>query len=346
MITINLMQKLNFKYLAFLLILIFFINYRDFLNVLKISFAEDLFSYYKYQNIIFFYVNGDVNFKDYIPVNTRFLGLFLQYLIYELVPCINMKSISFPQDYYCATYSLVFLNYIIKILLFAIVYIYLKLKINFSENLVFLGILVFVILLEHLEQNTMDRIAIFYLFLCLLFDEKKYFGNLLILCSFLVNEKIILILGIYYFIKYIILFKTKYKYCFISICFSLICYLSIIFILINFYDFSFHPYYEGIKIKNLLSIFSFYDLSILSNFVFPMIICLSPYIISLLQKNKFNLDFSYYEILIIISLLILSMGGGLKNLGRYFFHTLPIWLPLFTSQIYFLISKISNKKSE
>ena len=211
MIIINLMQKVNFKYLVYLFLLIFFINYREFLTILKISFIEDLFHYYKYQNIIFFYAYGDVQFKDYIPVNTRFFGLILQYIIYEIIPCFKINSISSSQDYYCATYSLVFLNYIIKILLFIIVYLYLKIKINFSENLVFLGILVFTILLQYLEQNTMDRIAVFYIFLCLFFDEKKYFGNFLLIFSFFVNEKIILILGIYYFIKYIILKRKIIK---------------------------------------------------------------------------------------------------------------------------------------
>ena len=53
----------------------------------------EFIGYYKYQHIIIFYETGDRNFIDKLPMNVRFLGLFLQYLIFKLIPCVKFPVI-------------------------------------------------------------------------------------------------------------------------------------------------------------------------------------------------------------------------------------------------------------
>ena len=51
-------------------------------------------------------------------MNVRFLGLFIQFLIFKIVPCVKFPSIEIKNNihelYECATFSLALMNYIAK----------------------------------------------------------------------------------------------------------------------------------------------------------------------------------------------------------------------------------------
>ena len=74
-----------------------------------------------------------------------------------------------------------------------------------------------------------------------------------------------------------------------------------------------------------------------------------PYIIHFYNKKKYDLSFNIFETLIIFLMWLLAFGGGENNVGRYVMHTLPLWLPLLSTQLVdfynsFILNKISRDK--
>jgi len=77
----------------------------------------------------------------------------------------------------------------------------------------------------------------------------------------------------------------------------------------------------------------FFTKSGYSNSVLPIIFCIVPYLINLKLKVT-KLEFSKFDILIPLSLVIFGAGGGTGNIGRYVMHSFIIWVPLLSCQIY------------
>ena len=130
------MIKINYKliYIFLIFIVLSLFSYRDFLWTYR-SMVEDYFSYYHYQDQIIYYLNGDEEFKDYIPVNTRFLGLILQFFIFKFFPCLHLRHIETIDEYplyQCTTFSLALLNFACKNLFFILIFLYTK---KISKNL-------------------------------------------------------------------------------------------------------------------------------------------------------------------------------------------------------------------
>ena len=100
-------------YVVLFFVILCLFTYRDFLWTYR-SMVEDYFSYYHYQDQIIYYLTGDKDFKDYVPVNSRFLGLILQFLIFKIFPCLQLTDIStigtYPL-YSCTSFSLALLNF-------------------------------------------------------------------------------------------------------------------------------------------------------------------------------------------------------------------------------------------
>ena len=107
----------SFCILLCLLVIILFFGYREFLYLYK-SMLTEFIGYYKYQNIIIYYETGNKEFMDKFPMNVRFLGLFLQYIVFKIVPCLTFPNIEIKNNvhelYECATFSLSLVNYVSK----------------------------------------------------------------------------------------------------------------------------------------------------------------------------------------------------------------------------------------
>ncbi len=340
------MNKLKFSKTLFFLTLVIFLlfSYRDFLWTYR-SMLEDYFSYYHYQDQIVFYQLGDEKYKDYIPVNTRFLGLILQYIIFNVVPCLKLNHLTIVNQYpiyECATFSLAFLNYVCKYLFIIFVFLYVK-KATSNNSISLISIILTYIFFLYLESFSFDRLAVLYILVCLYYEDKKYISNPLLISSFLVNEKVIMVLGPYYLFQYI---KDKNRVYFkkvFLILLSTFFYIFMIFILTKFYGYSFHPYYNEVGFHRI--ILDFTNKSHISNSILPFIFVIIPYIILLYTKKHYDLRNSKLEILIPFVLWFLSYGGGENNIGRYVMHTLPLWLPLLSCQLYnlfFYNEKVSN----
>ena len=57
-----------------------------------------------------------------------------------------------------------------------------------------------------------------------------------------------------------------------------------------------------------------------------------------IKDSKFY--FSKIDIMIPISLLIFTAGGGTEQTGRYVMYSMPLWIPIFSQQLlYFLRDK-------
>ena len=124
-------------------------------------------------------------------MNLRFLGLIVQFLIFKLIPCIELTNINsdLTQSYICATYSNALMNYLSMTSFLSLIFLYSYKKLNFNISMSLLTLLLSYIFFNHLEAFTLDRISVLYLLILLYFLDNKKISILLILLSCLVNEK-------------------------------------------------------------------------------------------------------------------------------------------------------------
>jgi len=198
-----------------LFLLFFAILYRDFLYTYRMQ-LEGFLPYYKYQNQIIFYLTGNSEYDIQAPMNLRFLGLFIQFVIFKIVPCIELSNITLEsnlnENYVCATYSNALLNYLSLCGILSLIFKYCFDKLNQDLSTSILTTFLAYVYLQHAEAFTLDRFSIFYFILVLYYlDNKLISFSLIILCS-IVNEKIIYILFILFFIRYYFNFLKGYKY--------------------------------------------------------------------------------------------------------------------------------------
>ena len=327
--------------LLFVSIFIFLtlILYRDFLYSYRMQ-LENFLPYYNYQNQILYYLTGDKSFDIEAPMNLRFLGLVVQYLIFKIIPCIELTNIKMVhnQSYICATYSNALMNYLSMTSFLSLIFIYSFKKLKLNLTISAFSLLLSYIFFHYLEAFTLDRISVLYLLIVLYFLDNKKVCILLILLSALVNEKIVMILTIYFFIKLIFNSEKFYFAYFISSILSLFLVIGIFL----FYSFYLNYGYFGqnnpssiyntffsegfVRLKNI-----FINPKGISNALLPIIFAVSPYVYLIFKKdnNKRSL-----EILVPLSLIFLGMGGGTTNIGRYVMYSMPLWIPLLSSILY------------
>jgi hypothetical protein len=358
-LTIKKVSKNPFLFLFFLFLIIF---YRDFLYEYRMALQNTL-GYWPYQNQILFYETGNIDFDITAPANLRFLGLITQYLIFKTLPCIELFSVNVTQnlspigdklqhlhpDYVCATHSLSLMNYLSLCAILALTFSYCnkKLLLNISESL--LAVLLSYAFLKHAEAFTLDRISILYLLISLYFLDRKYISIFLIMFSCLVNEKIVFIFCVLFFVRMIEGKNNNFHLLIYSVLSGFI--LVGIFLFYSKYlgygyfqsDIDDGAYNTAFSINSLYRIYSmFLSPSGYSNTVLPLIFAISPYLLNYFKKVD-NFYFSNKEILIPFALLFFTIGGGMQNGGRYIIYSMPIWTPILSVHICNFINKISIK---
>ena len=339
--------KSNFGF--FLFLLFFVILFRDFLYTYKIQ-LEKFLPYYAYQDQIMYYLTGDDKFDIEAPMNLRFLGLWIQYLIFKIIPCVELTTkikLLIPyENYTCVTFSSAFMNYLslCGILSLTFSYCHKKLNLDISESI--LTVLLTYIYIDHVEAFTLDRISILYLLTILYFLDKKKIAITLILLSAIVNEKIIFVLGGLFFIRLFFNNKNNYKEFFIATLFSALLALTIFLfysiVLQKGYfqsDLGGKGLYDTVFSKGLDRILAiFLSKSGFSNGLLPLILAIVPYLISI-RINTSKFFFSKLDLLIPISLLAFTAGGGMEQTGRYVMYSMPLWLPIFSQQLLYFLKK-------
>lgn len=345
------MKKNNYSLLEIGILffsILFFLLFREFLHTYKIQLLKSI-PYYPYQDQIAYYITGDKSFDIKSPMNLRFLGLVVQFIIFKFVPClefsksINIHLLPYPQ-YVCATYSNALMNYIslCGILTLSFLYSYKKLNLKLAES--YLCVFFSYICIKYIEFATLDRISVFYLLIVLYFLDIKKISIVLIILASLVNEKIVYLLIIYFFIKYFFTKNLLYKhYFFFSIISGLIV-VAIYFYFTKFLNFQPFPYdvstniYDKNFFKPISLIFNmFFSVSGLTNGLLPLMICLLPYCF---PKKKISNKILYtkFEMIVPLSLVFFATGGGTEQIGRYVMHSFPIWVPILSCYINSLLS--------
>tara|TARA_Y100001970_G_C14206215_1_gene844158 strand:- start:1122 stop:2180 length:1059 start_codon:yes stop_codon:yes gene_type:complete len=335
----------------FLFITLFIILYRDFLYTYKIQLEQSI-PYYLYQNHIEYYLTGDKQYDVEAPANLRFLGLWLQFAIYKIFPCIELsREINFPvpyDNYICTTFSSALMNYfcLCSFLSLSFLYSYKKLRLDLPTSI--LTSMLSYIFISYVEAFTLDRLAVLYFLIVLYFLDNFKLGLILIVLAAFVNEKVVYMLSVLFFIRLFLNKKKEYLPFFIS---SVV---SSVLVIMTFVFYAFvlnHGYHEsdlgseGIYNKffthgfaRIYSMFMFRQGY--SNSVIPLAFTLLPYLLSFfikLKKSKYF--FSKLDILIPISLLLFTAGASMEQTGRYVMLSMPLWLPILSQQVIFFLRR-------
>lgn len=335
------------KNLALILFtILFLILFRDFLYTYRMQLTKFL-PYYDYQAQIIYYLTGDKSLDVQAPMNLRFLGLFVQYIIFKFLPCfeltrIYLQVLPYP-NYVCATFSSALMNYISLCAIMTMMFLYAYKKLNLSLAESFICLFLSYVFIDHVEAFTLDRISILYLVLILYFLDKLKICLVLILLSCLVNEKVIFALAGFFLIKFFFqkdkFYKEYFWANFVSGLFALLIFYFYAKILGKGYLQSDQP--EGLYntmfsqgLDRILHMFK--TKSGLSNALLPIIFSVTPYIIGYFIKIK-KINYSNYEFLIPLSLILFGAGGGMEQIGRYVMYSFPIWIPILSCQFYILL---------
>ena len=338
----NKIKPLNLFFILFFVLVI--ILYRDFLYTYRMQ-LENFLPYYNYQDQIIYYLTGDKSYDVEAPMNLRFLGLLVQYIIFKFVPCleltrINLETLPYP-NYVCTTFSSALMNYISLCAVMALMFIYAYKKLNLSLAESFVCLFLSYVLIDHVEAFTLDRISILYLVLILYFLDKPKTCLVLILLSCLVNEKIIFLLGVFFFIKFFFqkdgFYKRYFWANFISGLLVVLIFYYYALVLGQGYLQSEQP--EGLYntmftdgLSRILGMFR--SKAGLSNALIPLLFSISPYVLNFFAKTHINkkISFSNLEILVPLSLVLFAAGGGIEQTGRYVMYSFPIWVPILACQ--------------
>jgi hypothetical protein len=344
------MNKIKSFNLFFILFFVFLIIlYRDFLYTYRMQ-IENFLPYYHYQDQIIYYLTGDKSYDVQAPMNLRFLGLVVQYLIYQLIPCVELTGIKLVVDnmYTCATYSNALMNYfsLCATTSLMFVYTYKKIKLSLAES--FICLFLSYVFIHYVEAFTLDRISILYLVLILYFLDKPKICLVLILLSCLVNEKVIFVLCGFFFIKFFIQKEKLYKsYFWINFASGLLA-------MLIFYFYAKvlgHGYFQSEQSGGIYNtmfsqgldriLLMFKTKSGLSNALIPLLFAISPYVLSFFADSNINkkIKFSNFEILVPLSLVLFATGGGMEQIGRYVMYSFPIWIPILSCQFCSILKK-------
>ena len=278
-------------------------------------------------------------------MNLRFLGLFVQYIIFKFVPCleltrVNLEVLPYP-NYVCATFSSALMNYISLCGIMTLMFLYAYKKLNLSLAESFICLFLSYVFIEHVEAFTLDRISILYLIFILYFLDKPKICLVLILLSCLVNEKVIFVLAGFFFIKFFFQkdkFYQKYFWAnFTSGLLVLFIFYYYAKVLGQGYLQSDQPQglYNTMFTDGLRRIFGMFTSKAgLSNALIPLLFAISPYVLNFFAKTHINkkINFSSLEILVPLSLVLFAAGGGMEQTGRYVMYSFPIWVPILSCQ--------------
>ena len=337
-------NTLSLKTIVGLIIILIFLtllSYRDFLITIKLM----LFHFYDfpmlpldpYYKIILLFdgfevTRGDRHVEDgWYWQYLRFLPLLINWITFKLIPCFQMAAIPEQVSYeiYCSIWSISLVNYISGILTQISFFLLIKYKFQRPIGECVLILLTSYFIINFLDRYGVDRLSFLFLVIFFLLEKKTRIIYFLIVLSIFINEKCLLLICSYYFLRNIDpkhLIKSSFNKAFILSFALCLTYLYIIF-------FKFKDYMSmGIVDFNYLSFHA------LSNSIFPLILITVPFLIYFSKKNILKL-FKLKRNFILIIILFFVLGifvGGTGNMGRYLTYTMVIFLPLLN----FLIFKI------
>jgi len=326
----------NIIYLTFFFILFNLTFYRDYLYIYRMMLV-DFVPYDHYQNQLLFFITEEDESKLTIPAALRLLQILYFYVIYLLVTCITLSKVAanISLEYQCVTSAVAIGNLYLIFLIISgcFFYFYCVLKKKLPETL--LVIILLFGLLHFADHFAVDRFAIFYIFLILIFYENIKIALTLVVFSFLVSEKIFLLFFLYSIIE--INLKNKFKINFFIMCASIFSFFLYLLLLFYFKQMNFQVFDFQTDFKQFSKIF--YDKSSISGGLIPLIVFITPYFFIFKKEKK-----SFLKILLPLSMTSFSIFGGVENLGRYLSYSIPFFImilsPLCINLFYKLVKSL------
>ncbi len=325
------MSKNSEKYTKFFFLIFFLIFcllfFRDYLYIYRIM-VLDIIPYEHYQNQLLFYATGRDEFKIVSPPALRIIPTLYFYFIYHFFPCLKLSGLPeiLSVEYQCTTNAIAIGNFFLLIITLILAFCYFQtvLKKNFTKS--FLLAFLFFGLINFADHFGVDRFVICYIFLILIFYDNIKFSFLMVVLSFLVSEKIIILFLIYSLLKAYEDRKKKHLFIFLSSIIS-----SVLYLFLLFFGKKYFLFFEfEASISQFLKLF--YDKTAIANGLVPLIIFFVPYFFFIRKKKTF------LYILLPLIMSLFSIYGGVENLGRYLSTTIPFYL--------IIISKINFKYLE
>ena len=287
----------------------------------------DIVPYEHYQNQLLFYATGLDDFKIVSPPALRVIPTLYFFFIYRFFPCLKLSGL--PEilsfEYQCTTNAIAMGNFFLLIITLILAFYYFRtiLKKSFTKS--FLLAFLFFGLINFADHFGVDRFVICYIFLILIFYDNIKFSFLLVVLSFLVSEKIIILFLIYSLLRAYEEKKKKHLFIFLSSIIS-----SFLYLFLLFFGKKYFLFFEfEASVSQFLKLF--YDKTAIANGLVPLIIFFVPFIFFYKKQT-----FLYILLPLIMSLF--SIYGGVENLGRYLSTTIPFYL--------IVISKINFKYLE
>ena len=278
-----------------------------------------------YYKIILKY-NGTINEAFRFPWEIRFFPNVVNWLFFEILPCIKPKVIpnNISIETYCSIWSISLVNFISGVLSQVFICYYAAVKIKRSEyECIFLTFTSYFVI-KFLDPFGVDRISFLYLIIFLIFAESKV-SYFFIFFSILVNDKCLLFITTYYFCNNLdycdlkkILLNKKFIISFI-ISISYLFYISKIILKIHDSEVSY-------KYLNFHS---------LSNTIIPSAILIGSFLINFNNKKvlkKFYLKKNHFFLITIFIMLGVFVGGP-GNAGRYLVFGCVLFLPILNYEI-------------
>ena len=347
----NLIKLIKNNFGIFLFLIFFVILYREFLHTYKIQ-LEQTIPYFLYQPQIEYYLTGNDKFNIGAPASTRFAGLWLQYLIYNIFPCIELSReiiLDVPyENYVCTTFANALLNYLCLCGFLTLSFLFTYKKLNFDLGTSFLNVILSYIFIKYVESFTLDRLIVLYYLLVLYFLDNKKISIILILLGALVNEKVIYILGVLFFIRLFVNKDKTFLPYFITVFISSILVITIFlfyaFVLQKGFiqsDMGSEGVYQRMMVEGFSRIYEmFFYKQGYSSAVLPLFFTIFPYLLTILINVKIKrIFYSKYDVLIPLSLLFFTAGAGMEQTGRYVMLSMPLWLPILSQQVIFFIKR-------
>ena len=337
-----------------ILLIICSLTYREFLETLK------FFLYHKYNFAMLpldpyymqiLFLNGEIQESIGWPWELRVIPNFINFFVYKFFPCLEVNKIPelFSSNQYCAIWSISLVNYFSTVIFIVIFFYYCHniLKLPLAESI--LGLFVSFFYLTFLDRFGVDRFSMMFLLMSFLIINKyqKYLilKYAIILLSVLVNEKITIMLFLYFFSNIIILNEKKINFKLVKkILSSVELYFSGSLIFIYFVLSMIRSSNSVVwEVKNVATNYlSFHGMS---NSLIPLFLIITSFVF-LNKKNKLNslnLDTLYFYIIFTIFILIGFIIGGPGNMGRYLMYFSPFGLLLINRFLFSFLFDIRSK---
>jgi len=332
------MQK-EIKSLFTILLILIFLNYRDFLYTIKIMnfhfYNFQMIPFDPYYKIILKYA-GIIDQTFRFPWEWRLIPNIVNLITFKLMPCYKMSVVPDIIDLntYCSIWSISIVNFLAGALSQIMLGFYALTKLKRDKIECIFLILTSYFLIKFLDPFGVDRISFLFLIIFLFFAHSKL-SYIFIIISILVNDKCLLFITTYYFATNFDL--KNIKHIFLNFKFLLSVTMSSLYLMFISKTI--------LHISSAEVSYNYFTLTSLSNSLIPSFFIIYGFIVNynkpeIFKKFKLNRYFLFF----IFNFFILGLFvGGPGNMGRYIVFGSLCFFPVLNYEIMKLLKKLVTK---